>query len=165
MKYTKLIPLLVTLYMASQQSLAKKHEHKQELQINHLELASLMLKDGNLNRAEIALSQVDLTDGALDLQRYYIISALFNIRTNKNKVAIELIQKAKELGTVDAVMDVYLAQAAYATEDYLLAIDALDSAGVTVAKIPSIYHSSGITAAADCLAFSIAFGPCTAIMA
>jgi len=124
-----------------QTTLAKQTKDQE---VNYLELASLMLKDGNLDRAKIALSQVDPEKQEqgqeLDLQRYYVISALLNIRTNKNTAAIEWIKKAKELGSVDAVIDVYLAQAAYATENYQLAIDALDSAGTVVAKIPSIYH-------------------------
>ena len=117
---------------------AAKKESSEE--VNYLELASLMLKDGNLERAEIALSQVDTSDEDLDLQKFYIISALFNIRTNNNQKAIEMIKKAKQMGEVDAVIDVYLAQAAYAVEDFQLALDALGSAGDAVAKIPSIYH-------------------------
>ena len=108
-------------------------------EVNYLELASLMLKDGNLDRAQIALSQVNSEDEELDKQRFYVISALFNIRINDNKTAIYFIKKAKELGEVDTVIDVYLAQAAYAVEDYQLVIDALESAGDSVSKIPSIY--------------------------
>ena len=137
------IVLLFTLSALSiPQTILAKQTEKQE--VDYLELASLMLKDGNLDRAKIALSQVDPEnqnqEPELDLQRYYIISALLNIRTNKNIIAIKWIKKAKELGSVDAVIDIYLAQAAYATENYQLVINALDSAGAAVAKIPSIYH-------------------------
>ena len=113
---------------------------KESDDVNYLELASLMIKDDNLDRAEVALSQINLEDEELDLQRFYVISALLNVKRNNHQQTIEFIQKAKQLGKVEAVMDVYLAQAAYSTEDYQLAINALDSAGADIAKIPSIYH-------------------------
>ena len=136
-KYKFISIVLVLTIVSSITAIAKKPKVDE---INYLELASLMLKDGNLDRAKLALSQVNIKDEALDLQRYYVISALYSIRTNKNIEAISFIKKAKDMGEVDAVIDVYLAQAAYATQNFQLTIQALDSAGVTVAKIPSIYH-------------------------
>ncbi|MBL4661812.1 MAG: hypothetical protein JKY19_15745 [Alcanivoracaceae bacterium] len=131
--------LALSVLSIPQTALAKQTKNQE---VNYLELASLMLKDGHLDRAKIALSQIDPEnqEQELDLQRYYIISALLSIRTNNNIDAINWIKQAKEQGKVDAVIDIYLAQAAYATENYQLAIDALDSAGAAVAKIPSIYH-------------------------
>ena len=138
MKITQLITitgLLLALVMG--QVMAQENDTED---VDFLELASLMLRDGNLERAEIALSQVDLEQEDIDVQRFYILSALLQIRGGNNEQAIELIKKAKSYGPVDAVMEIYLAQAAYATEKYELAIEALDAAGPTVAKIPSIYH-------------------------
>ena len=63
---------------------------EQEQLVNHLELASLMLKDGNLNRAQVALSKVETSDEAIDLQRFYIISALLKIKQNDDLGAIDL---------------------------------------------------------------------------
>ena len=125
--------LLLTLVFSLNLS-AKKQEA-----VNHLELASLMLKDGNLDRAEITLSKVDTKDETLDMQRFYIISALLNIKQNNAVNAIELIKKAKKIGKVDAVVNVHLAQSAYAVEDYPLVLEALSDAGPSIAKIPSIY--------------------------
>lgn len=140
MKITQLITItLLLLLIFMGQGVAQSADDNAE-DIDYLELASLMLKDGNLDRAEIALSQVDLEQEELDVQRFYIISALLQIRKNNNEQAISLINKAKSLAPVEAVMDIYLAQAAYATEKYQLVIEALHSAGPTVAKIPSIYH-------------------------
>ena len=126
----------ILLLSINQPILAKKAD---ENSVNLLDLASLMLKDNNYERAKIALSQVDLNDENTDLQRFYIVSALLSVRTNNNTQAIKFIQKAKTLGEVDAVMDVYLAQAAYANKDYQLTLNALASAGQSVEKIPAIY--------------------------
>jgi len=129
-------PLLLVILIFSFNLSAKE---KQE-SVDYLELASLMLKDENLDRAELALSQVDMNDEKLDLQRYYIISALLKIKQNDNTRAIALIKEAKHIGPVDAVINVHLAQAAFALEDYQLSIEALHDAGDAIVKIPSIYH-------------------------
>ena len=109
-------------------------------EINHLELASLMLKDGNLDRAELALSQIDINDENIDLQRFNVISGLLEIRRGNHKQAITFFLKAKKLGEVDTVINVYLAQSAYATNNYQLAIQSLEDAGDSINRIPSIYH-------------------------
>ena len=132
----KLTLTLLVLIINCSYLLAKKVEEK----VNHLELASLMLRDGNLDRAQLALSQVDRNDESFDLQRFSIVSGLLNIRRNNNDKAISFFKDAKKLGTVDAVINVYLAQAAYAKKDYALVIQALDDAAMSIDKIPSIYH-------------------------
>jgi hypothetical protein len=133
----KIITLsFLILIMNSSYLLAKKNEET----VNHLELASLMLRDGNLDRAQLALSQVDSSDENLDLQRFYIVSGLLSIRRNHNDQAITFFKDAKKIGAVDAVINVYLAQAAYSNKDYELVIKSLDDAGISLDKIPSIYH-------------------------
>jgi tetratricopeptide (TPR) repeat protein len=131
-----LFTLLIYLLLTSTLLYAKKDMDT----VNYLELASLMLKDGNLERAQIALSQIDQSNENLDIQRFFIISGLLNIRLNNNKEAIKYFQKAKEISDVDTVINVYLAQAAYAIKEYQLAIQSLKDAGNSIDKIPSIYH-------------------------
>ncbi|MFK8011704.1 MAG: tetratricopeptide repeat protein [Marinicellaceae bacterium] len=116
------------------------HASKKDEEVNYLDLTALMLKDDNLDRAELALSQVDLKDQELDIQRFYILSGLLSVKKNENQNAIEFIQKAKSLGEVDAVINVHLAQAAFAQGQFNLVNSALDDAGYSIAKIPSIYH-------------------------
>ncbi len=108
--------------------------------VDYLELASLMLKDNNLGRAEQALSQVDLSLETVDVQRFYVLSGLLSVRKGQHQAAIEAFGQAKQTGPVDAVIHVYLAQAAYAIQNYPLVIEALDDAGAAVERIPSIYH-------------------------
>jgi len=123
--------------MVGTQAQAKKQE---PIATKPLELVSLMLKEGDLERTEKLLNNINVNDEKLDLHRFYILSALLNIRLNSNKKAIEFILKAKDIRPVEAVIDVYLAQAAFATENYPLVLEALDSAADSLAKIPSIYH-------------------------
>ncbi len=109
-------------------------------EVNYLELASLMLKDNNVARAETALSQVDLEQEGLDIQRFHVINGLLQVRKGENQAAIDAFLAAKKLGTVDSVINVYLAQSAFALEQYQLTIDSLDSAGEAIVRIPSVYH-------------------------
>ncbi len=115
-------------------------QESNESEVNYLELTSLMLKDGNLDRASQALSQVDLSEEGLDVQRFHILSGLLAVRQGKNEDAIASFTTAKKEGPVDSVIHVYLAQAAFAVENYSLAIESLDQAGETVLRIPSVYH-------------------------
>lgn len=108
--------------------------------VNYLELASLMLKDNNIERAETALSHVDLQEEGLDLQRFHIINGLLQVRKGENQAAIDAFVAAKRLGSVDSVINVYLAQSAFALEQYQLVIKSLDGAGESIGRIPSVYH-------------------------
>ncbi len=112
-------------------------------EVNYLELASLMLKDNNVERAEFALSQIDLNEEGLDVQRFHVINGLLQVRKGENQAAIDAFTAAKKLGPVDSVINVYLAQSAFALEQYQLTIDSLDSAGDAVVRIPSVYHMRG----------------------
>ena len=109
-------------------------------EVNYLELASLMLKDNNVARAETALSQVDLEQEGLDIQRFHVINGLLQVRKGENQAAIDAFLAAKKLGAVDSVINVYLAQSAFALQQYQLTIDSLDSAGEAIVRIPSVYH-------------------------
>ncbi|WP_395374119.1 tetratricopeptide repeat protein [Marinicella sp. W31] len=117
-----------------------KAQDEEEGDVDFLELASLMLRDGNLERAKLALSQVDLDAEETDVQRYYVLTGLMEVRRTAHEAAKNAFLKAIELGPVDAVIHVYLAQSAFSLEDYALTIQALDNAGAAVERIPSVYH-------------------------
>lgn len=137
--------LITTFFLLStwlQIAYAESGETKTD-EVNYLELASLMLKDNNLERAEIALSQFDTDVETADMQRYYVLNGLLQVRKGENQAAIDAFLAAKNLGGVDSVIDVYLAQSAFATEQYQLTLNALDAAGDEVVRIPSIYHMRG----------------------
>lgn len=109
-------------------------------QVNHLELASLMLRDGNLERAEASLAQVDLDAEQTDVQRFWVLSGLLRTRQGQPEAALEAFLNARDLGELEAVVHVHLAQTAYALERHALAIESLDRAGPSIARIPSVYH-------------------------
>ncbi len=137
----KLLLITVLTGLTSTVIATEKQDNNDE--VNYLELASLMLKDNNLERAEFALSQVNQQAEAFDQQRFHVLTGLLQVRKNDHQAAIDAFLAAKKLGEVDSVIDVYLAQSAFATEQYPLTIDALNSAGQAVERIPSVYHMRG----------------------
>ena len=109
-------------------------------EVDFLALASLMLRDGNIDRAIIALDQYDQAAEDADLVRYYTLRGMAHMRRNELEPARDALQQAVAAGEAEAVVWVYLAQVSYQLEDYRGAIDALDEAGTTVDRVPSVYH-------------------------
>ena len=116
--------------------------NEDDTEVDYLALASLMLRDGNLDRAISALDQVDTAAEDLNLVRYHTLRGMTHMRRQELEPAREALGNAVKSGEAEAVVYVYLAQVNYQLEDYAGAIEALDSAGEAVARIPSIYHLS-----------------------
>jgi tetratricopeptide (TPR) repeat protein len=114
--------------------------NEDDTEVDYLALASLMLRDGNLDRAISALDQVDTAAEDLNLVRYHTLRGMTHMRRQELEPAREAFGNAVNAGEAEAVVYVYLAQVNYQLEDYAGAIEALDSAGEAVARIPSIYH-------------------------
>lgn len=109
-------------------------------EVNHLELAALMLRDGNLDRAKNALQQVDQQDEAFDAPRFHTIRGMIFLRAQEPRQARAAFEDAIAAGQTDSVVFVYLAQVNYDLENYQGVIDALDRAGAAVERVPSVYH-------------------------
>jgi len=109
-------------------------------EVDYLALAALMLRDGNTDRAIVALDQVDLTAEDVDRVRYYTLRGMAHMRRNELEPARQSLQAAVDSGPVEPVVFVYLAQVNYQLEDYRATIDALDRAGDALARVPSAYH-------------------------
>lgn len=108
--------------------------------INFLDLAALMLRDGNLDRAIVALDQVDLQAEETDLLRYYTLRGMAHLRRNEYELAADALESAIETGAAESVVHVYLAQAYFSLERYRDVLTALDRAGPELARVASIYH-------------------------
>ena len=132
---------LITLALCTLLTLGLATVHADDAdEVDYLALAALMMRDGNLDRALVALDQVDTTDEALDLVRYFTLRGLTHLRRGEDELARDAFVQAKQAGEVDAVVHVYLAQVHYRLENYRAVIEALDSAGSAVARVPSVYH-------------------------
>ncbi|NNK36839.1 MAG: hypothetical protein HKP03_00040, partial [Xanthomonadales bacterium] len=109
-------------------------------EVDYLALAALMMRDGNLDRALVALDQVDPSDEEIDRVRYHTLRGMVHLRRDENELSRDALMRAVDAGEVDSVVHVYLAQVNFRLEDYRAALASLDRAGDAVARIPSVYH-------------------------
>jgi tetratricopeptide (TPR) repeat protein len=108
--------------------------------VDYLALAALMLRDGNIDRAIVALGQVDLGSGDVDRVRYYTLRGMAYLRRDEYEPARDAFEQAVAAGEAETVVHVYLAQVNYQLGDYAAAIASLDRAGNAVERVPSVYH-------------------------
>lgn len=109
-------------------------------EVNYLDLAALMLRDGNLDRAVVALDQVNLEEEGLDLERYYTLRGLAHLRRNELKPARDALSQAAATGAPDSLVFIYLAQVNFQLQEYRKTLEALDRAGEAVTRLGSVYH-------------------------
>lgn len=94
--------------------------------IDHVGIAALMVRDGNYDRAEKALSNVDPEDEGIDKARYFTIKGLIELRKSQFDKAITSFNRAIDHGQNDPVIHVYLAQAYFGAAYYVKAIESID---------------------------------------
>lgn len=127
--------LLVVLLISAGPCLAARADD-----VNYLDLAALMLRDGNLDRAIIALDQVDLEEEDADLLRYYTLLGMAHLRRAEPEEAVSALEKAVATGQAKSVVYVYLAQVYFQLERYSDVLKTLDKAGSALDRISSVYH-------------------------
>ena len=132
-KWPLLLALLVTL------SFSSLHAADDD-DVDYLELAVLMLRDGNIDRALNALQQVDTSVEEFDWAKYHRLHGMAYLRSGNKELAKESLEKAIDAGANEAVVFVYLAQVSFDLGDYQAAIDALNRAQADVERIASTYH-------------------------
>ena len=136
-RFPVLASILLSVLLIGSAPLALANE---EDEVNYLDLAALMLRDGNFERAIIALDQVDLSQEGLNLQRYYTLRGLTHLRRKEMEPARDALKKAAETDNPDSLVFIYLAQVNFELEDYRATLDALDRAGAAVERVGSVYH-------------------------
>jgi len=129
------IMLLAVLLMSAAPCLAARNDD-----VNYLDLAALMLRDGNLDRAIIALDQVDLEEEGANLLRYYTLKGMAHLRREEPEAAVNMLEKAVATGQAESVVYVYLAQVYFQLESYNDVLKTLDNAGSALDRISSVYH-------------------------
>jgi tetratricopeptide (TPR) repeat protein len=118
---------------------AKVVKAGEALEIDHLKLAALMVRDGHYDRAEAELSQVDERAEGLDLPRYHTLRGLVALNAQKHELARDQFLAAQRSGQADPVVHVYLAQAYYALQAWKETLEALDRAGAAGEGFASLH--------------------------
>lgn len=120
-----------------------------EDQVDYIELASVLVQDGNYDRAEEALLNIDL-DGEdsedLDRGKYYAVYGLINLNRSEPALAKTNFYQAIEEGLVDEttgntpdVIYIYLAQVHFGLQEYRETIESIEKAGEAAARLSSTY--------------------------
>jgi len=135
-----LLGLLAALLLMGSLQFGFAADQKDDGEVDYLDLAALMLRDGNLDRAVVALDQVDLEQEGLDLERYYTLRGLAYLRRNELEPARDALLKAAATPEPDSLVFIYLAQVGFQLQEYRDTLEALDHAGPAVERLGSVYH-------------------------
>jgi predicted Zn-dependent protease len=100
--------------------------------VDYVELAALLMRDGEAGRAAEALARVDLAAEGVDLIKYHTVRGLIALETQKLETAAEAFDAAVAAGQTEPMIHLYRAQAYFGLERYAEAVAALDSAGEQV---------------------------------
>ncbi|MFT4979087.1 MAG: putative Zn-dependent protease, partial [Myxococcota bacterium] len=107
-----------------------------------LALASLLLSDGNWDRAALVLSDLDLTARGLDIGRYHALSGLIALQKRDHPTATSHFQAAIDTSTEetpDPTLYLYLSRSQLLGGEPAGAIRTLDAGGEVIAGIPSAW--------------------------
>lgn len=148
-KYSSIIASFIGLVLLINTPLAVAEDSE----VNYLDLAALMLRDGNLDRAVIALDQVDIEaavqlngeleedeEAYFDVGRYWALRGTTHQRRGEQELARDAFLKAVEAGRTDASIFLSIAQISFGLQDYQAALGALQNAGRDIERIASVYH-------------------------
>jgi len=127
----------VPLYASGGQESATQGESAGD-DVDYVAIAALMLRDGNLSRAESALANVDVQDPDVDRARFYTLQGLLALRRGDAGQAIISLEDALESGQEDPSINAYLAQAYYLTDSFEQSIEAI-SRLPSLREFPSLY--------------------------
>ncbi|MCB9651572.1 MAG: hypothetical protein H6730_34000 [Deltaproteobacteria bacterium] len=116
---------------------ARKKKKKEE--VNYIDLATVMIRDGHYDRAQQALAQVDLSAEGVDLGRFHTLRGLVELHSELYRQAADDFSAAVESGADSPIVQVYLGQALFYSKDFRGAITALDRAGAKADEIPGTY--------------------------
>lgn len=114
-------------------------ESKDSREVNYVELASLLIKDGHYDRAQGALAQVDTSREDLDLARFHMLQGLVMLNLKQPGMAEREFLNSVAAGQTDRVIYVYLAQAHFQQENYREALGALEQSQGAGSHLPAVF--------------------------
>lgn len=125
--------------VAARRKEEKKKETEAELEIDYLDLAAKMFKDGHLDRAEANLRQVDLARPDVDVARFHLIYGLVHLKRQAYEEAKTSFRRSIEAGQKERSVYLFLAQALFGLKDWNGTVKALDQAGDALTGSPEVY--------------------------
>lgn len=105
--------------------------HAQD-EVDYIELAAVLTRDGEMDRAAEALAQVDLAVEGVDLAKYHTVRGMLAMDRQDHETAAEAFAAAHQAGQTDPLIHLYRAQALFGLERYADVVAAIDAAGEAV---------------------------------
>lgn len=105
----------------------------------YLSLAAVLIGDGNYQRARNVLARLDPEAGELDRVRYHTLAGLVALNLDEPARAASEFEAAIAAGQDKPVVWLYLAQARFGRQQYREALVALDRAGASATRVPSVF--------------------------
>lgn len=145
MTHTRILVLLCALLLAVSMVAAQDNEPAAEDEdVDRLSLASLLIGDGNYDRARRVLSEIDPEEADLDVVRYHSLEGLVALNLDELPRAIDAFERAvaaarERAEEVPEVVWLYLAQSHFGQGNHAEVIDALDRADEETTELPSVY--------------------------
>lgn len=101
-------------------------------EVDYLELAALLTRDGEFQRAADALAKIDPAAEGLDQAKYHTVSGMLAMEQQRHADAAEAFAAAFAAGQTDPLIHLYRAQALFGQERYAEVIAAIEQAGAAV---------------------------------
>ena len=127
-----LVPLIFALLLTLPMPVLTKEPVDE---VDYVELAALLVRDGEYDRAEESIAKVDPAAEGIDLAKYHTVLGLIALERQRPGDAVEAFGKAIAAGQDDPLIHLLRAQANFGLERYDDAIKALDAAGDTVLSL------------------------------
>ncbi len=108
-------------------------------QADYLKIAAVLARDGEFERAEAALLQVDPAQPGLDQVQFHTVAGTIALNRDRPEAAIEHFRAALAAGATEPLLRLYLAQALSLRERWHEAELALAEAGEALAGIASAH--------------------------
>lgn len=110
-----------------------------EDEVDHLALASLLVRDGKYDRASAEYAKVDTQAKGLDLIQYHTVGGLIALNRQEPARAITAFEAAVAAGQTEPAIYLYLAQAQFTLERYADVIRTLERAGAAIDSLPAVW--------------------------
>ncbi|MCB1559658.1 MAG: hypothetical protein KDI75_00925 [Xanthomonadales bacterium] len=132
------ILLLLSVFVAPLRAAEDK-----SVEVNYVDLASVLAGDGEYARAEAALAHVDpatqADDDSVDWIKYHTVRGIVALNQEQLPLAVDAFDAAIAAGQADPLIHLYRAQAFYGLERFEDVLSALSAAGDSVKALSSTW--------------------------
>lgn len=133
--------LTLALLLAASAGPARADDAPEEpaAEVDHLAIASVLVRDGAYDRAAAVLAEVDPAAPGLDLARYHTLRGIVALQQGAHADSVAALEAALDHGQTDPLVYVFLAQARFGLEDFAGTVAALDHAGAAAEALTGTF--------------------------